>query len=149
MTKAKRKACELIDSGHGYKSLAKELGVPAGIAREWVWTYRAVGLDGLLNMGSSHRGYDYETKLAAARDYVENGLSCQETMAKHCITNATQVTKWAKKYREGGPEALRPKRRGRPKGARNKPAQESREEMLEERVHKLEAEIAYLKKLGP
>ena len=45
-------------------------------------------------------------------------------------------------YREGGPEALEPGRRGRPEG----PGGRTRERELEERVRKLEAQVAYLKK---
>lgn len=44
-------------------------------------------------------------------------------------------------------EALRPKPRGRPKGAKAKPRELTREQELEERCRRLETEVAYLKKL--
>ena len=43
-------------------------------------------------------------------------------------------------------EALRPKPKGRPKGAKAAPGPMTREQELERRVQKLEAENAYLKK---
>lgn len=50
--------------------------------------------------------------------------------------------------RSGGPEALRPKPKGRPKGARSKPKPEpTREQELAEQVAYLKAKVAYLEKL--
>ena len=56
--------------------------------------------------------------------------------------------KWCKAYREGGAEALRPKPKGRPPGSDAKAVRKTRGQELEERVRKLEAENAYLKKLA-
>lgn len=42
-----------------------------------------------LEMGLKHKQYDYETKLAAVRDFVEFGLTRQEVMAKYHITSLT------------------------------------------------------------
>ena len=46
--------------------------------------------------------------------------------------------------RNSGAEALRPKPKGRPKGAKAAPA--TREQQLEREVRRLEAQVAYLKK---
>ena len=55
------------------------------------------------------------------------------------------MKQWCRLYREGGAQALRPKPKGRPKGSvRAMPP--TREEELAERVRKLEAQVAYLKK---
>lgn len=62
------------------------------------------------------------------------------------MVSATSLKEWARAYREGGPEALRPKPKGRPRGAGGKPGEPTREQELERRVRKLEAENAYLKK---
>lgn len=50
-----------------------------------------------------------------------------------------------KTYREGGPEALRSKLRGRQKGASPPHRESIREEELVCQVQKLKAEVAYLK----
>ena len=51
-------------------------------------------------------------------------------------------------YRAGGAEALRPRPKGRPKGARSKPKPKpTREQELAEQVAYLKAKVAYLEKL--
>lgn len=62
--------------------------------------------------GGGSRRYDWETKVAAARDHVENGLTKAEVMAMHGIASVTPLERWCREYRSGGPEALGP----RPKG---------------------------------
>ena len=88
--------------------------------------------------------YVGETKVAAARDHVENGLTKAEVMAMHGIASVTPLERWCREYRAGGPEALRPRPKGRPKGAEAAPA--TREQQLEREVRRLEAQVAYLKK---
>ena len=135
-------AAELIGKGAGWRTLMRELAIPMTTAKNWVKSCRAVGSEVFLNMGSSHRSYDYETKLSAARDHVEGGMSKPDVMKKYGVASLSPLNSWVRKYREGGPEALEPGRRGRPEG----PGGRTRERELEERVRKLEAQVAYLKK---
>ena len=95
-------------------------------------------------MGTTYKTYDYETKLAAVRDFVDAGLSRQETMMRHGIVSVRTLKQWARAYRAGGAEALLPKARGRPPGTGKAGRSLSREEALEARVRELEAENAYL-----
>ena len=60
-------AAGMFDEGRGYESVARSLGIPARAVRKWQQTYRAVGRDGLPDMGKTHARYDFETKVAAAR----------------------------------------------------------------------------------
>ena len=83
--------------------------------RQWINTYRSVGIEGLTDMGKKHTVYPFETKVAAARAVVEEGMTKPEALAKFGIISATPLKKWMKTYCEGGPEALRPKPRGRPR----------------------------------
>lgn len=99
-------------------------------------------------MGKKSRSYRWELKVAAARDVVEGGEPKAAVMARHGIASLSPLEKWCALYRKGGAEALRPKPKGRPSGSRAKPALKTREQELEERVRKLEAENAYLKKLS-
>ena len=102
-----------------------------------------------MGMGSSHTNYTWEQKCAAAREVVDEGRSWADAMARHGIASLSPLKRWCKAYREGGEEALRPKPKGRPKGAAPRPkAPMTREEELEARLRKLEAENAYLKKLA-
>ena len=118
----------------------------ARAVRKWQQTYRAVGRDGLLNMGKTHARYDFETKVAAAGAVVDGGMPKPEAMRRFGIASPSPLDRWCRLYREGGAEALRPKPKGRPGGSGAKAAPRTREQELEERVRKLEAQVAYLKK---
>lgn len=139
-------AADMFERGFGRKSAADVLGIPEKAVRKWQQTYRAVGRDGLLNMGKKHARYDFETKVAAASAVVDGGMGKPEAMERFGIASSSPLDSWCRLYREGGAEALRPKPKGRPKGSGAKAAPKTREEELEERVRKLEAQVAYLKK---
>ena len=138
----REQAVEMFERGFGYRLTAGRLGVCAETVREWQKMYRVIGRGGLLAMGVKRAKYDYETKVAAARAVVDGGMSKPEAMVRFGIASATSLKKWCRLYREGGAQALKPKPKGRPKGA----VPPTREEELEERVRKLEAQVAYLKK---
>lgn len=90
--------------------------------------------------------YPFETKVAAVRAVVDEGMTKPEAMTKFGIASTSSFKKWLKAYREDGPEALGPKPKGRPKGAKAEPGAETREQEPERRIQKLEAENAYPKK---
>ena len=140
------KAAELYDAGNGVKAISSLIGVPYEAVRKWIDTYRSVGIEGLTDMGKKYAVYSYETKVAAARAVVDEGMTKPEAMAQFGITSSSALKKWLRAYREGGPEALRPKPKGRPRGARSAPKELTREQELERRVQRLEAENAYLNK---
>ena len=62
-----------------------------------------------------------------------------EAMESYGLKSKTQIDTWCRLYREGGPDALLPKPKGRPKKA--EPVFSSREEELEARVRELELEL--------
>ena len=68
-------------------------------------------------------------------------------MAELGIASLAPLKAWCRAWREGGAEALRPRPKGRPRGSGPEAASKTREQELEERVRRLEAEVAYLKKL--
>ena len=138
----RERACALFDRGFGFESAARLLEIPPKAVRKWQQTYRAVGRDGLLDMGGT-RKYDYETKVAAASAVVDGGMAKPEAMARFGIASASPLDRWCRLYREGGAEALRPKPKGRPRG---EAAPRTREQELEREVRRLEAQVAYLKK---
>ena len=141
----REQAGEMFERGFSYRLTAKRLGVSAETVRGWQKTYRVIGKDGLLAMGVKHARYDYETKVAAARAVVDGGMSKPEAMVCFGIVSATPLKQWCRLYREGGAQALKPKPKGRPKGS-VRAVPPTREEELAERVRKLEAQVAYLKK---
>ena len=72
-------AAGMFGEGRGYKSIAGSLGIPAEAVRKWQQTYRATGRDGLLKMGEKRSRYDFETKVAAARAVVDDGMCVLST----------------------------------------------------------------------
>ena len=119
---------------------------PRETVRKWLDIYRSVGIEVLAMMGKKHTTYPFETKLGAVRAVVDEGMTRPEAMAKFGIASPSSFKRWLKAYREGGPEALGPKPKGRPRGSGPPPGEATREQELERRVRKLEAENAYLKK---
>lgn len=66
----------------------------------------------------------------------------------HGIASVTPLESWCREYRAGGPEALGPRPKGRPRGSKSKPKPEpTREQELAEQVAYLKAKVAYLEKL--
>lgn len=46
-----------------------------------------------------NRRYDWETKAAAARDHVDNGLTVTEVMAKYDVASVAPLRRWRREYR--------------------------------------------------
>ncbi len=143
---ARKEAARLFAMGHGYAHVSNVMSLPEQAVRKWFYTYRSVGLEGLLSMGKTRAAYSWEVKCAAARAVADGGMTAAEAMAAYGIASMSPLQRWVKAYREGGAEALRPKPKGRPRGARSRPREMTREKELERQVRRLEAEVAYLKK---
>lgn len=144
---ARKAAIELFERGHGPKSAARALSVPRSTVRQWLYAYRSFGSEVLLSMDGKQARYTYEQKVAAASAVVDGGMSRQDAMKAFGVMSMAPLKRWCALYREGGAEALGPKPRGGPKGSRSRPRGRTREQELEERCRRLEAEVAYLKKL--
>ena len=136
-----------FERGHGFESAAKALSVPRNTVRQWLYVYRSFGSEVLLSMDGKQARYTYEQKVAAASAVVDGGMSRQDAMREFGVMSLAPLDRWCRLYREGGADALRPKPKGRPKGAKAKPRGLTREQELEERCRRLETEVAYLKKL--
>ncbi len=143
----REQAAQMFEKGRGYRLTASRLGVSAATVREWQKMYRVIGRDGLLTMGVKRTKYDYETKVAAAATVVDGGMSKPEAMVHFGIASATPLKQWCRLYRQGGAQALKPKPKGILKGS-VRAVPPTREEELEERVRKLEAQVAYLKSIA-
>lgn len=144
---ARKAAIGLFELGHGYKSAAIALSLPAEAVRRWQEIYRAFGSEVLLRMDGKQGRYTYEQRVAAASAVVDGGMTRAEAMAAFGIMSMSPLKKWCALYRRGGAEALRPRPKGRPSGSKARPR--TREQELEERCRRLEAEVAYLKNCAP
>lgn len=108
----KEHAVKLLDEGFGSVLVARKLGISVKYVGKWLQVYRAVGRNGLLNMGKTHQKYDFETKVAAVKAVVDEGSSKTMVMERFGIVSVTALENWCRLYRSGGVEALRSKPRG-------------------------------------
>ncbi|VXC89078.1 Transcriptional regulator [Burkholderia sp. 8Y] len=133
--------------------LAATHGIDYSMLRRWVAAFRVHGREALRR---KHSHYDARFKLEVLQRMWRDGLSAREVTALYDIRDAGSVSRWARRYDEGGIHALAPRRRGRPRKMINpqpdKPTEEkmpdgrTREELLKENEY-LRAEVAYPKKL--
>ena len=96
----RREALELIKSGAGKDALVRRLAIPVYTARNWIRLYRFNGEEAVMGGGGSRR-YDWETKVAAARDHVENGMTKTEAMARHGIASIVDWQRCVRRFLRG------------------------------------------------
>ena len=147
--KLRTAAIGLFDAGHGSRFAVSSLSVPRDTVRKWLQIYRAFGSEVLLTMDGKQARYTFEQKVAATSAVVDGGMAKAAAMAKFGVMSMSPLVRWCRLYREGGAEALRPKPKDRPKGSKAGPRECTREQELEERCRRLEAEVAYLKNARP
>lgn len=144
----------LSDISDGYRAVGRRHGLSSHtILERWVAAYQLHGDAGLRKKSSQ---YSAQHKLLVLKHMWDNQLSVNQTAAKFDIRSYAMVSMWERAYRDGGIQALAPRRRGRPKpmtaseiiqpDPAHKDDQRSREELLAE-VNQLRMELAYLKKL--
>lgn len=153
---------DYINSGGGTRFLAKKYGIPnhAQIQR-WVASYKKFGDAGLMRSRKNNK-YTFEFKLHVVELYLSTEVSYQELALSQGINNSLLITKWVNDFRIAGPDALRPKKKGRKKTLdsknKNKTVVQSTEviqvdtsaehvKQLEDELLKLRIENAYLKEL--
>lgn len=134
----------------GYRRLSAQHGMPAVVIRRWVDAYRLHG-DEALRRRRKH--YSLEDKLSVLQHMWDNALTINQTAAVFNIPNPDSIRTWAKRYDEGGSEALgrikptAPDMSARVTPPDDKPAHELTREELLKRVEYLQMEVAVLKKL--
>ena len=96
----RREALELIKTGAGGNTLARRLAIPVYTARNWIMLYRSGGEEAVMG-GNGSRRYDWETKVAAARDHVENGMTKTEAMARHGIASIVDWQRCVRRFLRG------------------------------------------------
>lgn len=127
----------LSDAGFGYRSIAGQLSIPPNTVRIWLRKHRQ-GLSLGLSV-VSNTSYSTQLKVAAVEAFLA-GMSKSDVLVKYGINNMAVLDRWVRTYRDGGPDSLLPKPKGRPRKV-------SRPETLEEENARLRMEVAVLKKL--
>ncbi len=152
---------EYLDGKGGYAYIAKQNGIPAeSHLRRWVNAYKEFGDEGLLRSRQKNN-YSFQFKISVVELYLTSEVSYQELALSQGINNPNLLAKWVNDFRIAGPDALRPKKKGRKKTLdirEFKKLSKSNEEKhvdtsaehikeLEDELLKLRIENAYLKEL--
>ena len=150
----------LNDEG-GYEYLSKRYDISHhDIVRRWVKSYNKFGDKGLAR-SRQNNNYSFQFKLSVVELYLSSEVSYQELALSQGINNSSLITRWVNDFRIAGPDALRPKKKGRkktldmreiketPKSKEENTVDTSAEHVkeLEDENLKLRIENAYLKEL--
>ena len=145
----------------GYEYLSKKYDISHhDIVRRWVKSYNKFGDKGLAR-SRQNNNYSFQFKLSVVELYLSSEVSYQELALSQGINNSSLITRWVNNFRTVGPDALRPKKKGRKKtldirelkntseSYEEKPVDTSAEHIkeLEDENLKLRIENAYLKEL--
>ena len=154
----KKLVTEYLKGEAGYDYLTKKYHLPStSTARRWINAYKAFGEEGLMR-SKENKKYTFGFKKHVVELYLTTEVSYQELAVSVGIKTPGVVTEWVRKYRSGGFDALRPKRKGRkPQVAKPEKEQIPQTEkekadteylrQLEEENLRLRIENAYLKEL--
>ena len=159
----KKKVVEAHLRGEGgYTYLAEKYGVKnRRQVLNWVHYYAEFGDEGL-RRSRENKTYSFEFKLNVVKLYLSSEVSYQELALSQGINNSALLAKWVNDFRIAGPDALRPKKKGRKKSLNSKIKKKTTVQtvdettvdtsaehvkQLEDELLKLRIENAYLKEL--
>ncbi len=142
--------------------LAKKHDIPSTKSiHHWIKNYNGFGDDGLVR-SRKNINYSFEFKIDVVKLYLSSEVSYLNLALSQNIKNPSLIVKLVNDFRKDGPDALRPKKKGRKKSLNsNKNQTRVVENIVEtsvdsnaERIKKLEDELlklrienAYLKEL--
>ncbi|MGW3471696.1 helix-turn-helix domain-containing protein [Saccharopolyspora sp. NPDC000995] len=139
-------AIGLFDDGWADRAVATRLGVSRWAVGRLYGRWRVRGSAALVSKPSK-RSFSFEFKLEVVRRFLA-GETKTDLACEFGLSSPKLIETWARKYRNEGEDALRPKRVGRPpKPADQAPGEASELEALRRENERLRAENAYLGKL--
>lgn len=138
------------EGGYGY--LSKTYGIPAKRnIEQWVHNYQTFGDEGLLRSRKNNI-YSFEKKLSVVELYLSSEISYQDLALQEGITNPSLIVNWVNRFHAAGPDALRPRKKGRKKTldkldntTQSKPLEETSVDTSAEHVRELEDELLKLR----
>ena len=155
----KKVVLSYLNGEGGYNYLSKIYGIPSDTTiKLWVDNFKKFGDEGLMR-SRKNKAYSFEYKLHVIELYLTSEVSYQDLALQEGITNPAVLAKWVNDFRIAGPDALRPKKKGRKKlmdSSKKKvtlketlsnDASSERIKQLEDELLKLRIENAYLKEL--
>ena len=134
--------------------------ISATQVQKWIKAYQELGDNGL-KRSRKNKSYSFDFKFHVVELYLRNEVSYQELALSQGMNNPVLITRWVNDFRIAGPDALRPKQKGRPMTLKSSHKKELKDikktdtidtktnhvKELEDKVLKLEIENAYLKEL--
>ena len=155
---------EYLDGNGGSKFLARKYKIGNADNKQvlkWVNAFNKFGNEGLLRSRKKDT-YSFDFKLHVVELYLTTEVSYQELALSQGISNPALLAKWLNDFQIAGPDALRPKKKGRKKSLgltdKKKNISSNSEttsvdtsaehvKQLEDELLKLRIENAYLKEL--
>lgn len=138
-------AIALFEAEWGWDAAANRLGVPASPVHRLYDRWRVRG-SGALVTKPTKRVFSFEFKLDAVQRFLA-GERKVDLAHEFDLSSPKLIETWARRYRNEGEDALRPKRSGRPPGTSSAASEPSELEQLRRENERLRAEVAYLGKL--
>ncbi|WP_238297613.1 IS3 family transposase [Eubacterium sp. MSJ-33] len=124
----------------GYNYLAQKYNVKnKRQVLNWVDYYNKFGDAGLMR-SREKKNYSFEFKLHVVELYLSSEVSYQELALSQGINNAAMIAQWVQGFRIAGPDALRPKKKGRKKTLNQKDNHKTKTSSFEERAVDTSAE---------
>ena len=135
----KKVVMSYLNGEGGYTYLANFYSIPSKTRiREWVAAYQKFGDEGLFRSRQQAK-YSFEKKLSVVELYLSSEISYQDLALQEGITNPCMIVNWVNRFRAAGPEALRPRKKGRKKTL-DKPKTDSKVQEAKERIIDTSAE---------
>ncbi|MGX7348858.1 IS3 family transposase [Dolosicoccus paucivorans] len=157
----KKVVLDYLDGKGGTEYLSKKYRISSKEQlRNWINAYRAFGDEGIMR-SRKKTNYSFEKKLSVVELYLSSEISYQDLAIQEGINNPGMICNWVNRFRDAGPDALRPRKKGRKKkldkpkinnktqGAEERIVDTSAERVkeLEDELLKLRIENAFLKEL--
>ena len=128
----KKVVLEYINGKGGTQYLSTKYGLGSNSQlRKWLAAYKEFGDEGL-KRSRKKENYSFEKKLSVVELYLSSEISYQDLALQEGITNPSMIVNWVNRFRVAGPDALRPRKKGRKKtlntsgdNTQNKPVEES------------------------
>jgi transposase len=103
---------EYLSGQGGWRYLSKKHNLTRSLIQKWVLNYNHFGEEGLMR-SRQQQVYTFEFKLHVVELYLTSELSYQGLALQVGVTDSATIARWVNEYRSAGPEALKPKKKGR------------------------------------
>ena len=103
---------EYLNGHESSRSLERKYGVHHADIQKWINNYKRFGEDSL-RRSRQKQTFTTEFKLHVIELYLSSELSYRQLAIQMGIPNSAIIARWMNEYRAAGPEALKPRKKGR------------------------------------